>query len=58
MTDATLRALLDERRPTRADARRNFDALVESAILALAEHGVDGSLEDRARRAGVGRGTR
>lgn len=57
MTDATLRALLDERRPTRADARRNFDALVESANLAFAEHGVDASLEDIARRAGVGIGT-
>ena len=57
MTDPTLSALLDERRPTRADARRNFDALVEPANEAFAEHGVNASLEDIARRAGVGIGT-
>ena len=57
MTDTALRALLDERRPTRADARRNFDALVEAGREAFAEHGVDASLEDIARRAGVGIGT-
>lgn len=57
MTDPALRALLDERRPTRADARRNFDALIEAGRDAFAEHGVDASLEDIARRAGVGIGT-
>ena len=57
MTDPALRALLDERRPTRADARRNFDALIEAGRAAFAEHGLDASLEDIARRAGVGIGT-
>ncbi|MBM7503794.1 TetR/AcrR family transcriptional regulator [Agromyces aurantiacus] len=57
MTDPALSALLVARRPTRADARRNFDALVEAAREAFAEHGVDASLEDIARRAGVGIGT-
>jgi len=44
-------------RPQRADARRNFDALLVAARDAFAEHGVDASLEDIARRAGVGIGT-
>jgi AcrR family transcriptional regulator len=42
------------RRPHRADARRNFDALLAAARDAFAEHGSDASLEDIARRAGVG----
>ena len=37
MTDPALRALLDERRPTRADARRNFDALIEAGRTAFAD---------------------
>ena len=41
----------------RADALRNRDKLVEAAAAAFAEHGVDTSLEDIARRAGVGIGT-
>jgi AcrR family transcriptional regulator len=45
------------RRPARADARRNFDALLVAARDAFAEHGTDASLEDIARRAGVGIGT-
>ncbi|MFF5294239.1 TetR/AcrR family transcriptional regulator [Paractinoplanes globisporus] len=45
------------RRPTRADARRNFDALLDAARAAFAENGTDASLEDIARRAGVGIGT-
>ena len=44
-------------RPLRADAQRNRDRLVEVAAQAFAEHGVDASLEDIARRAGVGIGT-
>jgi AcrR family transcriptional regulator len=43
--------------PRRADARRNRDALLESAAAAFAEHGTDTSLEDIARRAKVGIGT-
>lgn len=49
--------LLEERRPARADARRNFDALIVAARDAFAEDGIDASLEDIARRAGVGIGT-
>jgi AcrR family transcriptional regulator len=41
----------------RADARRNYDALVEQARLAFAEFGVDASLDEIARRAGVASGT-
>lgn len=44
-------------RPQRSDARRNFDALLVAAREAFAEHGVDASLEDIARRADVGIGT-
>ncbi|GAA0555229.1 TetR/AcrR family transcriptional regulator [Paractinoplanes ferrugineus] len=44
-------------RPQRADARRNFDALLAAARSAFAENGTDASLEDIARRAGVGIGT-
>ncbi|MFI2207312.1 TetR/AcrR family transcriptional regulator [Streptomyces sp. NPDC020192] len=45
------------RRPHRKDAARNFDALLAAAREAFAEHGSDASLEDIARRAGVGIGT-
>ncbi|MEU9890119.1 TetR family transcriptional regulator [Sphaerisporangium sp. NPDC051011] len=44
-------------RPMRADARRNYEQLVEQAKLAFAEFGVDASLDDIARRAGVASGT-
>ncbi|MET8742058.1 helix-turn-helix domain-containing protein [Streptomyces sp. NPDC004728] len=44
-------------RPMRADARRNYDRLLSEARTAFAEHGTDASLEDIARRAGVGIGT-
>jgi AcrR family transcriptional regulator len=42
------------RRPHRADAGRNFDALLASARDAFAEHGTNASLEDIARCANVG----
>lgn len=45
------------RRPLRADARRNFDALLAAAREAFARNGTEASLEDIARRAGVGIGT-
>ena len=48
---------VDVRRPTRADARRNFDALLGAARDAFAGKGADASLEDIARQAGVGIGT-
>jgi len=41
----------------RADARRNRDKLIEAAAPAFAEFGVEASLEEIARRAGVGIGT-
>jgi AcrR family transcriptional regulator len=44
-------------RPQRADARRNFDALLAAAREAFTQHGAGASLEDIARRAGVGVGT-
>ena len=45
------------RRPHRADARRNFDAVLAAAREAFATHGTDASLEDIARHANVGIGT-
>ncbi|KDN81253.1 TetR/AcrR family transcriptional regulator [Kitasatospora cheerisanensis] len=48
---------LAAQRPRRADAARNFDALLTAAREAFAEHGAEASLEDIARRAGVGIGT-
>ena len=44
-------------KPLRADAQRNRDRLVEVAATAFAEQGVDASLEEIARQAGVGIGT-
>ncbi|WP_369037811.1 MULTISPECIES: TetR/AcrR family transcriptional regulator [Streptomyces] len=41
----------------RADARRNYERLLTEARAAFAAHGTDTSLEDVARRAGVGIGT-
>jgi AcrR family transcriptional regulator len=41
----------------RVDARRNYDKLIESARSAFSEHGSAASLEEIARRAGVGIGT-
>src|ERR1022692_4931729 len=44
--------------PMRADARRNRDLLLSAALAAFTEHGADDvSLEEIARRAGVGIGT-
>ena len=50
-------AELGVRRPQRADAARNFDALLTAAREVFSEQGVAASLEDVARRAGVGIGT-
>jgi AcrR family transcriptional regulator len=44
-------------RPKRADARRNYDKLIAAARDVFAEHGTSASLEEIARRAGVGIGT-
>jgi AcrR family transcriptional regulator len=45
------------RRPKRADARRNYDQLIAAARAAFTERDRSASLEDIARRAGVGIGT-
>ncbi|MFI9240758.1 TetR/AcrR family transcriptional regulator [Streptomyces sp. NPDC053079] len=45
------------RRPMRADARRNVEKIVAAAGDLIAEHGADASLEEVARRAGVGSAT-
>jgi AcrR family transcriptional regulator len=42
------------RRPKRADARRNHDALLDAARDVFAVHGAEAPLEEIARRAGVG----
>jgi AcrR family transcriptional regulator len=44
-------------RAMRVDARRNHERLIAVARAAFAAHGTDASLEDVARRAGVGIGT-
>ncbi len=44
-------------RAMRADARRNRERLLEVAAAAFAEHGEGASLDDIAKRAGVGTGT-
>jgi AcrR family transcriptional regulator len=41
-------------KPLRADARRNRERIITVAREAFAEHGVDLSMEELARRAGVG----
>jgi AcrR family transcriptional regulator len=45
------------RRPTRTDARRNYEKLIAAARTAFTENGKSASLEDIARRAEVGIGT-
>jgi AcrR family transcriptional regulator len=56
-THASLTDDVHERRPKRADALRNYDALLAAARAAFATDGTDASLEDIARRANVGIGT-
>lgn len=46
-----------DRRPKRADARRNYDKLIEAARATFTEFGTEASLEEIARRAEVGIGT-
>jgi AcrR family transcriptional regulator len=47
----------DDARPMRADARRNYDKLIAAAREVFAESGAAGSLDEIAKRAGVGAGT-
>ncbi|MGW3116104.1 TetR/AcrR family transcriptional regulator [Streptomyces sp. NPDC001107] len=44
-------------RPMRADARRNYERLLKVAAEAFAEYGEQASLDEIAKRAGVGSGT-
>ncbi|GAA5195413.1 TetR/AcrR family transcriptional regulator [Rugosimonospora acidiphila] len=44
-------------RAPRADARRNYEALLAAAKVVFARSGVDAPMEEVARRAGVGQGT-
>ncbi|WP_250002385.1 TetR/AcrR family transcriptional regulator [Actinoplanes sp. M2I2] len=44
-------------KPKRADARRNYDQIVAAAEAEIDRHGADASLEEIARRAGVGSAT-
>jgi AcrR family transcriptional regulator len=41
----------------RADARRNLDRILDAAVEVFAEQGPDASIDEIARRAGVGHGT-
>jgi AcrR family transcriptional regulator len=59
-TEVLMSTALDSitaRKPRRADALRNYEALLAAARDAFAEDGVGASLEDVARRAQVGIGT-
>ena len=44
-------------RPMRADARRNYDKILATARIVFTERGTDCSLDEIAKRAGVGPGT-
>jgi AcrR family transcriptional regulator len=46
--------MIDTRRPHRADAARNFDAIVLAARTCFTQAGIDTPLEEIARQAGVG----
>jgi AcrR family transcriptional regulator len=47
----------DDARPMRADARRNYDRLVEAARQVFADQGAGASMDAVAKQAGVGVGT-
>jgi AcrR family transcriptional regulator len=49
------RAVAD--RPLRRDAAENREKLLDAALIVFAEHGLEGSVEEIARVAGVGMGT-
>src|SRR5258707_15737690 len=44
-------------RPLRADATRNYDAIVQASLAVFVEQGTQGSLDDIATRAGVANAT-
>lgn len=47
----------DSERPLRADARRNRERILESALAVFAEYGIEAQMDEVARRACVGVGT-
>lgn len=57
MPNTTTEASGLPQKPKRADARRNYEKLLAAAVEAFAQDGTGASLEDIARRAGVGIGT-
>jgi AcrR family transcriptional regulator len=57
MTSSPTASVQLSRRPKRADALRNYEKLLTAARAAFTEEGRAASLEDIARRAGVGIGT-
>lgn len=56
-TDAAAATAAPDGKPLRSDARRNRDQLLAAAAEVFADRGADASLEEVARRAGVGIGT-
>jgi AcrR family transcriptional regulator len=56
-TDTTLTPTGLPQRPRRADAQRNYDKLIAAGREAFTQKDTDASLEEIARRAGVGIGT-
>lgn len=56
-SNTTTPAAVAAQRPLRRDAERNRRRIMASAKVLVAEHGVDVSLDDIARHAGVGVGT-
>jgi AcrR family transcriptional regulator len=57
MTPATTPFIPGERKPLRADARRNRERIVKAARAVFADQGIDAQIDDVARRAKVGVGT-
>lgn len=57
MTAGTRRAAADGKRPLRSDASRNQARVLDAARELLAERGLDVTMDEIARRAGVGVGT-
>ncbi|WP_456698771.1 TetR/AcrR family transcriptional regulator [Aeromicrobium sp. P5_D10] len=57
VTDPATTAPDQQTKPLRADAQRNYDKLVSAARDAFRAHGAEASLDDIAKRAGVGPGT-
>ncbi len=56
-TDMSPVVVEQERKPLRADAQRNYDKILETARVLFREKGADASLDEIAKRAGVGPGT-